>query len=111
MALCGLVGRFTYGNLQKDSLMDWLDKAWKPLLGYVPELFHLTKGWLGFLCKSPEDVALLLTKKWINGGSSLMVKRWCVAFDPDTNISPRDISGFFCQGYHGSSGTKVHYRP
>lgn len=84
MALCGLVGRFTYENLQKDTLSVWLEKAWKPLLGYVPELFHLTKGWLGYLCRSPEDVALLLTKRWLNGGSSLMVKRWPVDFSPET---------------------------
>jgi hypothetical protein len=85
LALCGLVGRFTYENIQKDTLSVWLEKAWKPLLGYVPELFPLTKGWLGFLCKSPKDVALMLSKRWLNGGSSLMVKRWCVAFNPETD--------------------------
>jgi hypothetical protein len=84
LALCGLVGRFTYENLQKDTLSVWLEKAWKPLLGYVPELFPLTKGWLGFLCRYPEDVALLLSKRWLNGRSSLMVKRWSVAFNPET---------------------------
>jgi hypothetical protein len=40
--------------------------------------------WLGFICKSLEDASLLLAKRWLNGGSSLMIKRWRVAFDPAT---------------------------
>jgi hypothetical protein len=82
MALCGLVGRFSYGNLCKESLHVWVEQVWSSLLGYTPEVLYLSKGWFGFLCKSPEDILLLLENMWVNGGSSLMLKRWQVAFDP-----------------------------
>jgi hypothetical protein len=82
MALCGLVGRFAYRNMCKEKLHVWVEQVWSPFLGYTPEVLYLTKGWLGFICKSPEDVTLLLENRWVNGGSSLMLKRWRVAFDP-----------------------------
>jgi hypothetical protein len=42
------------------------------------------KGWMGFICKTLEDASLLLNRFWVLGGSSLMLKRWRVAFDPLT---------------------------
>jgi hypothetical protein len=54
-------------------------------LGYSPEVLYLKKGWLGFICKSPEDASLLLNTLWVFGGSSLMLKRWRMAFNPDTD--------------------------
>jgi hypothetical protein len=38
----------------------------------------------GFLCKTPEDSAILLAQKWVLSGSSLMIKRWHLAFNPAT---------------------------
>jgi hypothetical protein len=81
-ALCGVVGRFAYSYLSKVNIIVWVKEQWAPLLGYSPDILHLTKGWMGFLCKTPEDVSRLLEKPWINGGSSLLLKRWRVAFDP-----------------------------
>jgi hypothetical protein len=84
MALCGLVGRFAYGNLCEEKLIVWMERVWSPVLGYVPEVFYLTKGWMGFLCNYPEDVVILLGMNWVNGASNLMLKRWWIAFNPDT---------------------------
>jgi hypothetical protein len=84
MALCGLIGRLSYNYLSKEPVSVWIDKHWVPLLGYAPEILYLTKGWLGFICKTPEDATLLLDSRWVFGGSSLMLKRWRVAFDPST---------------------------
>jgi hypothetical protein len=84
MALCGLVGRFTYSNLCEEKFSVWLERVWLPVLGYIPEVYFLTKGWIGFICNCPEDVATLLGKNWVNGTSSLMLKRWRVAFNPET---------------------------
>jgi hypothetical protein len=84
LALCGLVGRLSYNYLCKVSILDWVDLSWKPLLGYAPEVIFLTKGWMGFLCKSPENVNVLLSHKWIITGSNLMIKRWCLAFNPES---------------------------
>jgi hypothetical protein len=85
MSLCGLVGRFSYKHLSKIHLGDWISLHWVPLLGYSPEVIYLKKGWLGFICKSPEDASLLLSKLWIVGGSSLMLKHWRLAFNLDTD--------------------------
>jgi hypothetical protein len=84
MALCGLVGRVSYSYLCKVSIPLWVEQNWVPLIGYAPEILYLTKGWLGFICKAPEDLSILLENRWVLGGSSLMLKRWRVAFDPAT---------------------------
>jgi hypothetical protein len=84
MALCGLVGRLSYNYLSKGPVSEWVLKHWTPLLGYEPEVLYLTKGWLGFICRTSEDATLLLNSHWVFGGSSLMLKRWRVAFDPTT---------------------------
>jgi hypothetical protein len=62
LALCGLVGRLSYSYLENRSIEEWMVSSWKPILGYVPEVLYLTKGWLGFICKSPEDASLLLNR-------------------------------------------------
>jgi hypothetical protein len=84
LALCGLVGRLSYPNLCKLPITDWVNLTWKPILGYTPEVVFLNNGWLGFLCKSPEDSVILLEQKWMLSGSSLMLKRWHLAFNPET---------------------------
>jgi hypothetical protein len=84
LALCGLVGRLSYNNLCKVSLLVWVEKTWVPLLGYVPEILYLTKGWFGFIFKSLDNLSQLLGNRWVIGGSSLMLKRWRVSFDPTT---------------------------
>jgi hypothetical protein len=79
------VGRETILLILADSpVTDWVHKTWTPILGYAPEILYLTKGWMGFICKTPEDVTILLDRFWVLGGSTLMLKRWRVAFDPLT---------------------------
>jgi hypothetical protein len=89
MALCGLVGRVSYHYLAQEPLLVWMDKYWAPTLGYSPEVLYLSKGWLGFICRTPEDTTLLLASRWVFGGSSLMLKRWRVAFDPTSDYFPQ----------------------
>jgi hypothetical protein len=84
LAMCGIVGRLSYSFLADIPLLAWVQNTWTPLLGYVPEILDLTKGWVGFICRTPEDVSILLDRFWVLGGSSLMLKRWRVAFDPAT---------------------------
>jgi hypothetical protein len=57
-----------------------------PLLGYAPETIFLKGGWLGFHCRNPEDATLLLSSFWVYDGSSLMLKRWRLAFNPETDF-------------------------
>jgi hypothetical protein len=84
MDLCGMVGHLAYSYLADRPILDWVLQNWAPILGYAPEILYLTKGWMGFIFKSPEDVSLLLNKFWVLGRSSLMLKRWRVYFDPFT---------------------------
>jgi hypothetical protein len=85
MSLCALVGRISYKSLNPPPLEDWILTAWAPLIGYCPEVLYLKKGWLCFLCRTPEDASLLLSSTWVFGGSSLMLKRWRMAFNPDSD--------------------------
>jgi hypothetical protein len=66
-----------------------MEKYWLPSLGYVPEIMYLAKGWLGFIYRTSEDTTLLLASCWVFGGSSIMLKRWRVAFDPDIDYFPQ----------------------
>jgi hypothetical protein len=83
-SLCVLVGRLSYPYLANRPISDWVLLNWVPILGYAPEMLHLTKGWMGFIFQSLEDASLLLNIFWMLGRSSLMLKRWRVAFDPIT---------------------------
>jgi hypothetical protein len=76
------------------SLDHWVDSSWKPLLGYSPEVFHLTHGWFGFKCRKPEDASLIMESRWLVDGGSLMLKRWCVSFDPTKEYFLSVIYGF-----------------
>jgi hypothetical protein len=82
MALCSLVGRISYRHLCNTNLETWMDKTWRPILGYVPSLSHLGQGWLYFLFNSPEDSTTILERLWTLDNNSLMLKRWRVSFDP-----------------------------
>jgi hypothetical protein len=82
LALCALVGRFSYRARCKMPLVEWVSSTWFLLLGYMPEVVFLTKGWFDFRFKRVEDSAFILEKPWSYDGGSLMLKRWRVSFDP-----------------------------
>jgi hypothetical protein len=83
MSTCTLVGRFSYKSLCSQTLDNWISTTWMPLLGYSPEVLYLKRGWFGFHCRTPEDATLLLSSYWVIDGSSLMLKRWRLAFSPE----------------------------
>jgi len=85
MVLYGLVGRFAYSNMCAEKLLVWLEQVWLPVLGYAPEVYLLTKGWIGFPCNGPEDVATLIDVKSVSGNNIFMLMQWRVAFNPETN--------------------------
>jgi hypothetical protein len=82
MALCTLVGRFSYCKLVQVPLEYWVETTWKPLLGYSPEIYFLARSWFGFKCRNPKDASLILESRWVVDGGSLMLKRWSITFDP-----------------------------
>jgi hypothetical protein len=85
LALCALVGRLSYRTMCRQSLLEWVSVTWDPLLGYTPEVMTLSRGWFGFIFKSPEDTLEVLGKLWVINGDNLMLKRWRVSFDPTTD--------------------------
>jgi hypothetical protein len=54
-ALCRLVGRLTYPYLYKGSFLKWIEQQWITFMGYSPEFFHLSKGWLWVIYRTLED--------------------------------------------------------
>jgi len=84
LALCTLVGRIAYGSRCTSSMEDWMKFTWFPVLGYCPEVFYLPNGWLGFMFKSPEDTERILNTFWSYDGVSIMLKRWCLSFNPSS---------------------------
>jgi hypothetical protein len=48
MSSCSLVGRFSYKPLSPQPLEDWLKSKWVPVLGYLPQVQYLKKGWFAF---------------------------------------------------------------
>jgi hypothetical protein len=84
LALCALVGRLAYRSRCSSSIEEWVQRFWKPLLGYMPEILSLSRGWMGFMFKNPEDSELVLSKFWSFDRGSLMLKRWRLSFNPAT---------------------------
>jgi hypothetical protein len=83
LALCTLVGRFSYRARCKMPLEEWVSSTWCPLLGYMPEVVFMTKGWYGFHFKRAEDSAIILEKPWSYDGGSLMLKALAGELQPD----------------------------
>jgi hypothetical protein len=74
LALNALVGRFSYRRRCITPLFSWVKTHWFPILGYVPEVFYLPRGWFGFNFHSSEDAAKILEGLWPYDGGSIMLK-------------------------------------
>jgi hypothetical protein len=110
LVLCGLVGRLSYRYLCKASLPEWVELNWKRELGYSPEIVYLTKGWYGFICKTPEDSARLLAQRWMIGGSSLMIKYGVWILIQKQSISSCATCGYYSLVYPYRCGMRFPWR-
>jgi hypothetical protein len=81
-SLTTLRGRYSYRNLCRIDLSEWVSCNWKPLLSYSLEITYLTQGWISFIFKSTEDSSAILEQFWTIDGGSLMMKHWRINFDP-----------------------------
>jgi hypothetical protein len=81
LAMCSLVGRFTYREMGRLGLTIWMTKTWKPLLGYTLEMVTLIRGWFCFIFRTLEYSIKKLQETWIVNGGSLMIKIWRLQFE------------------------------
>ena len=86
MSLAALVGKFSYWSCSSNDIESFVKEQWFPVLTYMPEVYILSRGWYCFLFKSLEDTEAILSKIWIRGKGSLMLKRWCHKFNPVKEI-------------------------
>jgi hypothetical protein len=56
----GIVGRFGYMELGGREIHRWVELTWYLVLGYLPNVFILTKGWFCFVFKSMEELERVL---------------------------------------------------
>lgn len=54
-------------------------------MGYSPIISLLMKGWICVTCKSEEDAKVVLSKYWVWGTHSLVLKKWNPTFNLRTN--------------------------
>ena len=81
----GLIGKFKHHLHKSSSVLAWCEKVgWKTLLGYMHVVHVLLKGWVCLGFPTLEDLEKILGKSWIQGTSSLVLKRWHLAFDSRT---------------------------
>ena len=59
----------------------WLEKHWKPLIGYVPIVARLLKEWYCFHFLSSSDLESIFNKHWVLGRSFLALHRWYLGFN------------------------------
>jgi hypothetical protein len=64
LSLCALVGRFSYWVLLKKDIFWWVEENWKSLLGYIPEVLVLVRGWYCFQFREVDDVENILDRVW-----------------------------------------------
>jgi len=76
LALCALVGRFTYKHKCSLTFSDWMKEVWLPRLGYILTFMTLPCGWFSLLFKTPEDAKSILNLFWDYKGGNLIMKWW-----------------------------------
>jgi len=60
LSLCALVGRLACRSRCSTAMEEWVKQNWHLMLGYIPELVSLPRGWSGFVFKNPKDTEKVL---------------------------------------------------
>lgn len=63
-------------------MRNWLGTKWKSLLGYLPTIFRLMKGWYNFHFLSIEDLETIRSIPWVHGKSFLALHNWYISYNP-----------------------------
>jgi len=76
-----LVGRVLGHSHSRRTVAAWVEDKWKPLLGYVPAVVLLNRGWFAFKFKSEEELSQILNQNWQMNHVPVLMKRWHPRFD------------------------------
>jgi len=76
-----IVGRVMGRVFAQKTVVGWMVENWKDLLGYVPEVDMLLRGWFAVELKSEADMRLLLNKIWHWNRTPMLLKPWHPLFD------------------------------
>jgi len=76
-----LVGRVLGHNYSRRTVVDWVEEKWKPLIGSVPVVEILNRGWFAFNFKGEEELKRILNSNWHLNRVPVLMKRWHPLFD------------------------------
>jgi len=76
-----LVGRVLGHNFSRRTVVDWVEEKWKPLIGTVPVVEILNRGWFAFNFKGEEELLRILNANWHLNRVPVLMKRWHPLFD------------------------------
>ena len=80
-----LVGRWKFESENKINMLDWLLKAWKKLLGYIPRVGKFQNGCFCFHFMKEGDVGEVMSRTWVLGRCFLALHRWDASFHLQMN--------------------------
>jgi len=76
-----LVGRVLGQSFSRRTVVAWVEEKWKPLLGSVPVVVVLNRGWFAFKFKCEEELIRILNQYWHLNHAPVLMKRWHPRFD------------------------------
>ena len=81
-----LVGKFSYWACSSRDVEAFVEERWSLILHYKPDVIILTRGWYCFYFRCLEDSEIILSKTWLSGKGSLMIKQWDHLFNPEKEV-------------------------
>jgi len=81
MSKTTLVGRVLGQTFSRRTVVAWVEEKWKPLIGSVPVVVILNRGWFAFKFNSEEELKRILNLNWHLNHAPVLMKRWHPMFD------------------------------
>jgi len=72
-----VIGRF----FARRTMVSWVDRFWKEVVGYSPVVDLLTRGWFAVTFAKEEDLPKILNRSWSLDHSPVLLKKWHPLFD------------------------------
>jgi hypothetical protein len=82
-----LIGKFLGRRIGMEQICRWVNEVWNPILEYGPTYRILSRGYLGFIFHSGEDVNVILKRSSFMDTELLSLKPWAPLFDHKNHFS------------------------